>query len=54
MTQSSLSEKQLAKLEEIAEIVKKSEETFKKLDKMSDAIAQKWERRREARKAAQK
>jgi hypothetical protein len=51
MTQPSLTEKQLAKLEEIAELVKEKEgeDTFIKLDEMSTAIAQKWRSRREAK-----
>ncbi|MCL1473640.1 hypothetical protein [Argonema antarcticum] len=49
MTQPSLTEKQLAKLEEIAELVKEGEDTFIKLDEMSTAIAQKWRSRREAK-----
>lgn len=49
MTQPSLTEKQLAKLEEIAELVKEGEDTFRKLDEMSTAIAQKWRERREAK-----
>ncbi|MBW4576000.1 MAG: hypothetical protein KME08_12030 [Aphanothece sp. CMT-3BRIN-NPC111] len=52
MTQASLNEQQLAELDELLELARVAEQKLKEFSEESDKVAQKWQRKAEAKRAA--